>query len=225
MVEKRNIIIIPARGGSKRLPQKNILQLKKKPLLCYSIDYAKKNKEIADKIVVSTDDSQIKELALSKGIEVIDRPKSLSGDKATTVSALRHVLESIDSQFDNVILLQVTNPLRPVNMLKEAYETYIEKGSDSLMGVSRNNDKLGKIIDNRYVPFNYEIGQRSQDLEPLYYENGLLYITKSDLILQDKILGNKNFPFVVDHPFAKVDIDTIEDFKYAEFVIENYKDE
>lgn len=225
MIEKQNIIIIPARGGSKRLPQKNVLPLKKKPLLCYSIDYAKKQKGIADRIVVSTDDPQIKALALSNGVEVIDRPEYLSGDKATTVSALKHVLESIDEVFDNVILFQVTNPLRPVNLLKEAYEAYLNAGSDSLMTVSRNTDKLGKIINNKFVPFNYKIGQRSQDLEPLYYENGLLYITKSDLILEDEILGSRNFPFVVDHPFAKVDIDTLEDFEYAEFVIENYKDE
>jgi N-acylneuraminate cytidylyltransferase len=81
---------------------------------------------------------------------------------------------------------------------------------------------LGKIVEEKFVPFNYTIGQRSQDLEPLFYENGLLYITKASLILEEKIVGHKNFPFIVDHPYAKVDIDTAEDFKYAEFILENY---
>jgi N-acylneuraminate cytidylyltransferase len=81
---------------------------------------------------------------------------------------------------------------------------------------------LGKIVEEKFVPFNYTIGQRSQDLEPLFYENGLLYITKASLILEEKIVGHKNFPFIVGHPYAKVDIDTAEDFKYAEFILENY---
>jgi len=89
------------------------------------------------------------------------------------------------------------------------------------MTVSRNKDKLGKIIDDKFVPFNYKMGQRSQNLEPLYVENGLIYIAKTALILEEKILGENNYPFIVDHPYAKVDIDTIEDLKFAEFILEN----
>ena len=68
-------------------------------------------------------------------------------------------------------------------------------------------------------------GQRSQDIEPLYFENGLLYIILSSLILENKILGNNNTPFVVDHPYASVDIDVEEDFNFAEYIIKNYPDE
>jgi len=91
------------------------------------------------------------------------------------------------------------------------------------MSVSRNYQKFGKIVNNKFEPFNYKIGQRSQDLEPLYFENGLLYITKASLILEDKILGKNNFPFVVNHPFANVDIDTKEDFEYAEYLLHKFK--
>jgi CMP-N-acetylneuraminic acid synthetase len=66
------------------------------------------------------------------------------------------------------------------------------------------------------------MGQRSQDLEPLYYENGLLYITKASLILKDIVLGPNNLPYLVDHPYASVDIDTIDDLKYAEFILNQY---
>ncbi len=218
-----NLAIIPVRGGSKRLPQKNIRKLNGLPLFVHSILYAKANSSIIDEIVVSTDDETIKNIALENNVKVIDRPKNLSDDQATTVSALKHVLESLNEFYENVILLQATNPLRPKTLLQNAYKKYVAGNYDSLMTVSRDTHKLGKIVEEKFVPFNYTIGQRSQELEPLFYENGLLYITKASLILEEKIVGHKNFPFIVDHPFAKVDIDTAEDFNYAEFILENYK--
>ena len=107
-------------------------------------------------------------------------------------------------------------------LLEEAYKAYVENGNDSLMSVSSHRKKLGKIVDGHYSPYNYTMGQRSQDMEPLYYENGLLYITSAELIKQEKILGRKNMPFIVDHAYSTVDIDTIEDLKYAQFILENF---
>ncbi|WP_163407781.1 acylneuraminate cytidylyltransferase family protein [Flavobacterium ajazii] len=213
----KTIAIIPARGGSKRLPQKNIKSLGEIPLIVHSILYAQANKDIIDEIYVSTDDFQIKEVALQYGVKVIDRPVTLSGDLEPTVSALRHVLENIE-EVENVILLQPTNPLRPGNLLKEAFQKFTKNNCDSLFTVSRNHQKFGKIADNKFIPFNYEIGQRSQDLEPLYFENGLLYITKAKLILEDIIITENAFPFKVNHIFANVDIDTQDDFEYAEYL-------
>ena len=215
----KNIAIIPARGGSKRLLNKNCLLLDGIPLIAYSIIEAKKNNAIIGAVYVSTDDDQVKEIALSYGAMVIDRPLHLAGDLEPTVTALKHVLETIGDEVDAVFLLQPTNPLRPSNLIAEAYQLFIDNQSDSLMTVTRNNQKLGKIIDSKFVPFNYLIGQRSQDLEPLYFENGLLYIIKRELILQEKITGENNFPMIVDHPFADVDIDTQDDFDYAEYLI------
>ena len=91
--------------------------------------------------------------------------------------------------------------------------------------VNRSTRKLGKIIDNKFVPWNYHFGQRSQDLDPLFYENGLLYITRKDLLLQEIIEGPTAYPFIVDHPFGEVDIDTKEDFSYAEFMLNQYINE
>ncbi|OOG62402.1 cytidylyltransferase domain-containing protein [Flavobacterium sp. A45] len=214
----KTIAIIPARGGSKRIPEKNIQLFGGLPLLVHSIQYALANSEIIDAIYVSTDDETIKTTALAYGVKVIDRPKALSGDLEPTVSALKHVLESIKSDVENVILLQPTNPLRPDNLLKEAFEVYQKDECESLFTVTRNHQKFGKILDNKFQPFNYSIGQRSQDLEPLFFENGLLYITKASLILEDIIISENAFPFEVNHIFVDVDIDTPEDLEYAEYL-------
>ncbi len=216
------VAIIPARGGSKRLKNKNLRLLNGVPLLLHSINYAKDNMDVLDAIYVSTNDSEIASLATEAGVEVIHRPENLSNDDSTTVSALKHAIQSVNETFDLVVLLQPTNPLRPKKLLREAYRTFLNQNCNSLMTVSRNHQKFGKISDGKFTPFNYNMGQRSQDLEPLYFENGLLYITKAEAILKDKILAKNNSPLIVNHAFSNVDIDTEEDLKYAEFVINNY---
>ena len=214
----KTIAIIPARGGSKRLPGKNIKLLGGIPLIAHSILYAKEH-DFINAVYVSTDDTTIKEVALQFGALVIDRPHEISGDLEPTVSALKHVLESIDGAVENVVLLQATNPLRPQNLLQEAFTIFQEQQFDSLFTVSRSHHKLGKITNHKFIPYNYEVGQRSQDLEPLYYENGLLYITKASLILNNEIITKDAFPLEVNHPFATIDIDTQEDFDYAEYLV------
>lgn len=218
-MKSKTIAIIPARGGSKRLPNKNILLLGNYPLLVHSILFAQANSEIIHEIYVSTDDAEIKEIALQFGAKVIDRPEAISGDLEPTITAIQHVLQSINDDVENVVLLQPTNPLRPQNLLRECFEKFEETNSDSLFTVSQNHHKLGKISNEKFVPFNYEIGQRSQDLDPLYYENGLLYITKARAILDNKIITENAFPYLVNHIFASVDIDTQDDFDYAGYLL------
>jgi CMP-N-acetylneuraminic acid synthetase len=215
----KNIVIIPARGGSKRLPNKNFLLLGGIPLLAHSILFAQRNPFIIDEIYVTTDNAAIKRLALEYGAKVIDRPDSLSGDFEPTISCVQHALNSIPDVVESVVLLQPTNPLRPENLLQEAFERYQRSDADSLFTVSLNHQKLGKIENNCFEPYNYTIGQRSQDLEPLYFENGLLYITKANLIREGKIVSENSIPYEVNHIFATVDIDTQDDFDYAEYLI------
>ncbi len=191
------------------------------PLLAHSIIFAKQHNFISE-VYVSTDSKEIKKIAIQYGAKVIDRPENISGDFEPTVSALKHVLEDME-QVENVILLQPTNPLRPENLLNEAFEIFNQENYDSLFTVSRNFQKLGKILDNKFKPFNYGIGQRSQDLEPLFFENGLLYITKAKLILDDVIISENAFPLEVNHIFANVDIDTNEDFEYAKYLLNKFK--
>lgn len=217
-MNNKTIVIIPARGNSKRLPGKNIKFLGNIPLLAHSIKYAQQFSFI-DEIYVTTDDVEIKKVALEFGAKVIDRPEEISGDLEPTVSALKHVLESLSEEIENVVLLQPTNPLRPGNLLSEAFELYLNSSLDSLFTVSRNHHKLGKIVNHKFEPFNYAIGQRSQDLEPLFFENGLLYISKANLIKNNIIISENAWPLEVNHIFANVDIDTQEDFDYAEYLL------
>jgi len=217
----KTIAIIPARGGSKRLPKKNLLELGGEPLIIHSINYAKNNLGIIDTIVVSTDDPEIKKIALQQGVEVVDRPDELSGDEAPTITALQHVLQNIDEDVSEVVLLQATNPLRPEDLLKDAWKAY-QQGFESLMSVTSNRQKFGRIKDGKFTPYNYSFGQRSQDMDPLYFENGLLYIAKADLVRKGTLLGELNLPFVIEHPYAYVDIDDAEDLAYAEFVMNRY---
>jgi CMP-N-acetylneuraminic acid synthetase len=217
----KNIVIIPARGNSKRLPNKNLLLLGGIPLLAHSILFAQRNPSIINEIYVTTDNAAIKKIALQYGARVIDRPVAISGDFEPTVTAVQHVLDSIDENVELVVLLQPTNPLRPEKLLQEAFEMFRMNDAESLFTVTRNNLKLGKISNNYFEPYNYKIGQRSQDLEPLYFENGLLYITQTKLIREGKIFSENSLPYEVNHIFATLDIDTQEDLDYANFLIYN----
>lgn len=221
------ITIIPARGGSKRLPGKNTHLLNGIPLICHSINYSLNNSQIVG-TYVSTDAEDIKMISREAGAHIINRPVELADDYTTSAAVMKHAVEFLTAQgveFDYVVLLQATNPLRPKSLLDEAINI-IEKGkNDSLFTVNRSEKKLGKIIDGKFVPWNYKFGQRSQDLDPLYYENGLLYITSKELLLQEVIEGQTAYPLVVNHPFGEVDIDTVDDFHYAEFMLNQYRDE
>lgn len=219
----KTIALIPARGGSKRLPGKNLKLLDGRPLIAHSIAWALAHPEIIDAVFVSTDDAQIKQTALAYGAQVIDRPEHLSSDEQPTVTALQHALSVLPDSVSEVVLLQPTNPLRPQDLLSAAFALYRNHAADSLMTVSSNHQKFGKIIDRKFVPYNYQIGQRSQDLEPLYFENGLLYISSASLIKQGIVMSENGFPMIVDHPFAQVDIDTQEDFDYAQYLMQKHR--
>jgi CMP-N-acetylneuraminic acid synthetase len=217
-----NLVVIPARGGSKRLPGKNLKHLGNIPLIQHSINYAKKAGHLIDHIVVTTDSDAIAKIARDAGVQVIKRPAQLSGDHEPVISAMQHALESLLHSYQNVVLLQPTNPLRPDNLLHEAIETFENYKVDSLMTVNLLEEKFGKIEDHKFVPQNYIMGQRSQDLPQLYRENGLLYITKATEINKGNILAPNNYALLTDHPFARVDIDDIADFKFAQLMLETY---
>tara|TARA_B100002049_G_scaffold179618_1_gene136634 strand:- start:1157 stop:1816 length:660 start_codon:yes stop_codon:yes gene_type:complete len=218
---KNYLVLIPARAGSQRLSGKNMRKLRDLPLLGHSIAYAVKNG--LDDIVVTSNDAAVLDFAIQNKVQVIKRPDALAGNEEPVVTALQHAVNHLKKKYDAVILLQPTNPLRPEGLLKEAMTVFEREDCDSLMTVSRNEHKLGTISNNQFIPYNYEMGQRSQDLEPLFYENGLLYIFKTALLKQGKLLGENNYPLIVDHPFAEIDIDTEADFKKAELYLKHFK--
>ncbi len=224
MTQPKNIAIIPARGGSKRLPGKNSRYLGDHPLMAHSILYAQRFPELIDTIAVTTDNDELASIARSYGAIVVMRPKELAGDQEPVITAMQHVLKTLQETFANVILLQPTNPLRPLNLLPEAYKAFSESNLQSLMSVNRFEEKFGTIENNVFTPSNYTMGQRSQDLEPMYRENGLLYITESKAIVDGTILTEDNFAYVTNTPFDHVDIDTELDFLIAETVLKKYSE-
>lgn len=220
----KSIIIIPARSGSKRLIGKNMRLIADRPLLDFSIEYALENKSYVDSILVSSDDDSILSYALDKGVEVHKRSEAFATDLSSTASVLKNIMEHINEVFDVVILLQPTNPFRPKNLLKEALCLFQDnkKVASSLITISAIEQKIGKLNGVSFKPLNYEFGQRSQDVDTHYYENGLLYITTVESILKEEVITKDNIAMIIDHNFATVDIDTIEDFEYAVYMHDKY---
>ena len=125
-MKKKYIAIIPARGGSKVLPKKNIKKFLGKPLIEHSINYAKESNYI-EEIILTTDDQEIKKVGESNNITVVDRPQNISGDEATTESAIEHVISLFELPIDTtIILLQPTSPLRPKNSLDKMIKIFLK---------------------------------------------------------------------------------------------------
>ena len=218
----RILVIIPARAGSKRIKGKNTKPFNGIPLIEYSIKYAQRY--IGGDIIISTDDKQIGSIAEQYNVPILWRNESLTQDQTPTTDVIKDVIERVEKSYDFVVLLQPTNPLRPKKMFKEALKLLEEKKSDSLLTVSLSDHKLGKIKHSNFEPYNYEFGQRSQDLEPLYFENGLLYLCSFELAKSGKLISENPTAMIVEHPFASVDIDTELDWKWAELISKEYND-
>jgi len=216
-------VIIPARANSKRLPGKNMKFLGNMPLIQYSIDYALNNFK-ADEIWVNSDDKEIIEFANIKGVNTLVRPDILGLDLTSTVDVLKfHINYFKEKNIDcgSIILLQPTNPFRNKDLLSLAIKKFESSNRNSLATFSIHEKKIGKINNNFYKPTNYLPGQRSQDLEKAYFENGLLYITKCKSILLGEIITEDVYPLVCNDLESKVDIDYLEDFVYAEFLLKS----
>jgi N-acylneuraminate cytidylyltransferase len=219
----KTLAFIPARGGSKRLPGKNSKLFAGKPLISYSIAFARYCG--MDKIIVSTDDREIASIASSSDAEVVMRPAELSGDTATTSIAAKHCMETCIREGyhpDLFVTLQPTNPLRPQSLFADALHAFNEAPCDSVISVSLNKHKLGTVDGNNcFQPQTYQPGTRSQDLNRLYYENGLIYLSKPENVLQDKLFGDAMRTITTDELYATADIDTLFDFELAEFIYHN----
>ena len=219
---RRILVIIPARAGSKRIKGKNTKPFNGIPLVVHSIQYAQRY--IGGDLIISTDDKQIGSIAELHNVPIVWRNESLTQDQTPTTDVIKDAIERVEKSYDFVVLLQPTNPLRPKKMFKEAIKLLEEKKSDSLITVSLSEHKLGKIKHSAFKPYTYEFGQRTQDLEPLYYENGLLYLCSYELAKSGKLISENPTAMIIEHPFASVDIDTELDWKWAELISKEYND-
>jgi N-acylneuraminate cytidylyltransferase len=214
------IAVIPARGGSKRLPGKNVRMLGGRPLVAWSICAARAS-GLFESVLVSTDDEEIAAVAKQYQAEVIERPENLAGDNIATHEAILHAylaLGGMRRNVDCVATLQPTNPFRSVKLLIRAINEYEANECDSLLTVSKRRLKCGNIEGGYYYP-DYEFGQQSRLTAPVIFENGLLYVTSQKTLLEGNLCGGRVLPLVTDPPFDEVDIDVEEDFIRAESLV------
>jgi CMP-N,N'-diacetyllegionaminic acid synthase len=227
----RNFLaIITARAGSKRLLNKNSLDLAGKPLIAWTIDAAKKTKYISE-VVVSTDSLEIKKTAEEFRATVpFIRPEHLSNDTASSFDVVEHCIEFYQTQlnqsFDYIILLQPTSPLRTSADIENAIQLLNEKNADAVVSVceTEHSPLWSNTIDTTLSLEHFlrdEVkNKRSQDLPTYYRLNGAIYICKTEELLKQKtfFLKQKCFAYIMDKENS-VDIDTALDFKMAEFLI------
>lgn len=217
------IAFIPARGGSKRLPGKNTRSFAGRPLIAYSIAFARYCG--INHVIVSTDSTEIADVANACGSEVLMRPAALSSDTATTAAAAQHCMQYCTGQgieADVFVTLQPTNPLRPADLFDIAMKLYNEKPCDCVMSVTRNKHKLGQLEDGYFKAQSYEPGMRSQDLKPLFYENGLIYLSRPELVLNGELFGSRIQTVETQELYAMADIDEEFDFELAEHLYRQY---
>lgn len=219
--------LIPARGGSKRLPGKNIKQLGDKPLIAHTISAGRACSEI-DRLIVSTDDEEIAKVAETWGAEVpFLRPAQLATDEASSLDVVRHALAYVEQEGffpDYIVLLQPTSPLREPGDIQQALQE-MQKGQwDMLLSLCPAHIHpywYKRVTDSGEVkPFvDYQGSLRSQDLDPAYHPNGAIYIYRSQLVregLQPRRIG----AYIMEE-WKSIDIDTALDFFIAEKILEH----
>lgn len=223
--------IIPARGGSKGVPGKNIKLLGGKPLIAHAIDCAIESGKLS-RIVVSTDSEEIASVAEKYGAEVILRPSDLATDSSNVVTAVKHVLEVLKEDFDIIVLLQPTAPLRTGSQLNEVIKMLSD--SEKLEGVisvvPMDDVHPARMYnleqDNHILPY-LKDGEslRRQDIQPLYYRNGCFYAVKTKAFLeQNSFMVQNKKGYVMDVNWL-VNIDIPRDFALATVLYEDWKNE
>ena len=221
------LCVIPARGGSKRIPRKNIKEFHGKPLIAYSIQVAI-DSHLFDKIIVSTDDEEIAQIAKSYGAEVpFVRPKELSDDHTGTGAVVEHAINYLKERgesYEYVCTLYATAPLLQAKYLIESYEKL--KKSDAVTVFSCTSmpfpiQRTFKITDDgrcqMFWPENFY--KRSQDLEVAYQDAGQFYWTNLNIKSNEIIFGKDSLPIILPR-FLVQDIDTLEDWQRAEIMYE-----
>ena len=224
--KKRILAIIPARGGSKGIKDKNIIDLCGKPLISYTIEAAKKSKYIDD-TVVSTDSEKIAAVARECGAEIpFMRPAELASDKAKTIDAILHAvaeLRRMDRAYDVLVLLQPTEPLRTNEDIDRAIELYFEKGEKSLVSISQVDDHpllMRTLNEDRSMKklLNVSSTCRRQDMDTFYRVNGCIYINPVADLSDETSFNDNEIGFVMEQSHS-VDIDELKDLKVAEYYI------
>lgn len=219
----KNLCIIPARGGSKRIPRKNIKDFLGKPIIAYSIEAALKS-ELFDEVMVSTDDEEIAGIAKENGAKVpFFRSNKNADDFATTVDVLVEVIESYNNiwrNFDTICCIYPTAPFTRENKLKEAYKKLKEESLDSVFPVLPFSYPIQRALklESYKISFFYPEfeSSRSQDLEKAYHDSGQFYFMKTETLMRNKSIFSANTGGIIINDLEAQDIDTETDWKIAE---------
>lgn len=222
---KGNIVaIIPARGGSKSIPMKNIMDFCGKPLIAWSIEQAGGSKYIHD-VYVSTDDEEIARVSRQYGAKIILRPQELATDTSSSEEAMVHAISELEKNgaIDIVVFLQATSPLREAGDLDKAIEDFFAKKADSLFSATILEDFCiwGKEGDSlTSITFDYKNRGRRQERKPCYLENGSIYIFKPEIIKHYNNRLGGNITFYAMPLWKSYEIDNIEDLETCEYYMQ-----
>ena len=220
--ERRSVVgIIPARGGSKAIPRKNVVDFCGKPLIAWTIEHALQSRSVTE-LYVSTDDDEIAEVATRCGALVIHRPDELATDVATSESAVRHALDLLEAQpererpIDLAILYQATSPLRLEHDTDNAVAQFYLEGADSLFSAARAEDSTiwqGQPGELRSVTFDYRNRGMRQDREPCFIENGSFYLFTPGVLRRfDNRIGERLAVYLMPL-WQSYEIDTAEELE------------
>lgn len=223
------IAVIPARGGSKGLPGKNIADLCGKPLIAYTIEAALKSRYI-DRVIVSTDSRKIAKISEAFGAEApFLRPAYLAEDTTHTPPVIEHAVRFIEKQdfrADLVVTLQPTSPLRNFEQIDEAVELMYRSHSDSVISVKPSDYPpywIVKIKRNKVIPFVNDgidyFRKERQQLPKTYQINGAIYVTRRDVLLKKKIIASDNCGVIVMDEKTSLDVDTGADLERIRKII------
>jgi len=221
------IVLIPARGGSQSLPRKNLKFLNGKPLIAHSIDLALKSPEVS-RVVVSTDDKEIAEVATRYGADVpFMRPDYLASDDSLAIDTYSYTVDKLikdeGEYIEEYMVLLPTSPLRDMADIENAIQIFREKNADSVISVTKEDKPIswfkslnseGRILENNITLKN------RQDEDDYFCPNGSIYIFKKELIDNNKYYSDNTYAYVMPKS-RSVDIDTQFDFDYAEFLFKN----
>lgn len=219
------LAIIPARGGSKGLPGKNIKLLAGKPLIAYAIEEALKVEAIT-KVYVSTDDPEIAQIARDYGAECDElRPDHLASDTAKSIDVYNFLLDKFNKAglyYTEFVVLQPTSPFRKAEHIKEAIAMFNEKSADSVVSYCEEHHP---IVWHKYINeegkfeniFDERVANRQDEL-PTYYPTGAIYIFKASLIREGIYYTENSYAYLMPRKYS-LDIDTLEDFQYAEYFL------
>ena len=216
------LAIVIARGGSKSIPRKNVLPLQGKPLVVWPIDLAKSVSRI-DKIVISTDDDEIMEIAKKAGAEApFKRPLELSDDQTETLPVIKHCLtylsEKENYKPDIVLLLYPTAPFLKKERVNEALDLFEKKACNSVVGVVQDWGRFWSQDEEnkKYQPLHPKERVNRQYYNPLYREDGAMYFNRYEVIMnQNKVVDEDNVEFIEMREGENIDIDEPEDLEKA----------